>query len=135
MITLRRSYDVEAIAAIYRELWPSDAWPGNNEAWWLLRDGDEVVGFCSARQIQGEKTVFLSSAGIRKGVRGAGIQKRMIHTRIKWARSVGATHVITYTLWKNYPSLINLLRTGFRFYEPDYAWCGRKVHYYIKKII
>lgn len=131
MITIKRSRDQVAIREIFDALWgPEEEFPGFDDAWWLVRDAGKVVGFCSARYLADERIVFISSAGLAPSARGHGLQRRMIETRIRWAESKNARQVLTYTMLKNYPSMINLLRCGFKFYDPPYPWAGGDVHYY-----
>lgn len=53
----------------------------------------------------------------------------MINARVQWAREIGAESCVTYTRYDNHPSIVNLLRCGFKFYVPDYKWAG-DVHYF-----
>lgn len=61
------------------------------------------------------------------------MQRRMVHTRLAWARREGAVAAITYVLYENAASLVNLLRCGFRFYQPKSQFAG-DVHYLIKHL-
>jgi hypothetical protein len=54
----------------------------------------------------------------------------MIYTRIRWTKTTLADRVITYTSLKNYESMINLLKCGFRLYEPEIEYAGPEYHYF-----
>lgn len=103
----------------------------DGHTWWVvLDDAGEAVGYASAVYRSELGYVYLSRCMVMECARGNGLQKRLLRARVKWARSLGAQEVITYTLLKNYESLTNLLRFGFRFYEPTNAYLGPNVHYY-----
>ncbi len=102
---------------------------------WLLWESDTPVGFCTARTVLGDpQTVFLSRSGILPIARGKGLQRRMIDVRLRWAREIGATTVVTYVLYDNWASLINLIKKGFKFYSPGYRWAGKDVHYLMREL-
>lgn len=128
MYTIRRTEDIEEARELFKLAFPLDAWPGNDHEYWIARDArDAVVGFCSAIHQPQSNTVFLSSAAVIKSARGAGLQRRMIRVRTAWARKIGALSVVTYTVTRNYESMINLLKCGFRFDVPKNA--SNKFHY------
>lgn len=134
MIRIKRTQDIVTVFRLHWELFPGDLWEYNGEtACWLMYDDDEPIGFATADLIDGD-TVFLSRAGVVPGSQGNGLQKKLIRVREKWAKKQGASFLITYTTLQNYPTLINLLRTGYKFYSPEYPWVGNDVHYYIKEL-
>lgn len=78
--------------------------------------------------------MFLSRAGVFPWLSGRGLQRRMIRTRIKWAKKIGARYVVTYTTYDNHLSICNLIKCGFRFYVPEWKWAGPGVHYFMYEI-
>ena len=100
---------------------------------WLAWDDETPVGFCTTRVVDRD-TIFLSRSGVLPIARGANLQRRMIDVRLRWAREHGYQYAITYTLYDNWPSIINLIKKGFRFYHPAYPWAGRDVHYFRKEL-
>jgi GNAT superfamily N-acetyltransferase len=134
VVVLRRTEDIEFAKKMHAETFPADDWPGARGAHWVAWDGDKPVGYCSARPTRDGHGVYLTRAGVLPCARGRGLQRRMIATRVRWARSIGATFVCTYVLLQNYPSLVNLLRSRFAFYTPNWKWEGNDVHYMIKDI-
>ena len=120
------SPDTAANMALFRRGFHEDEWVGDHHTFWRVETtGGEVAGFCSAVVVPGESTVFLSSACVFRAYRGANLQRAMIRHRLRWAKRRGVTAVLTYTVEKNWPSAANLLREGFRVYEPAYPWVGK----------
>ena len=102
-----------------------------DHAWWVAVDKmGETVAYASAVYRPELGYVYLSRCMVLPKARGAKLQRRLLRVRIAWAKKQGADRVITYTLLKNYESLVNLVKAGFRFYEPDNDYVGKDVHYY-----
>lgn len=86
---------------------------------WLAKLDGKPVGFCSAYYHESLGCVFLSRAAVMTTANGLGLQRRMIRARVAWARTLaGCNRVVTYCAPRNYLSLVNLLRCGFKFYDP-----------------
>lgn len=131
MYRIRRTRNVTLARELHAKLLPDDTWVGDDHTFWIVEDSSGLaVGFCSAVYRPQLGYVYLSRAALDKSVRGAGLQRRMIRTRIAWAKAQGARKVITYTLLKNYSSITNLIRSGLRFDTPEEAWVGNDVHYF-----
>ena len=101
----------------------------DKEAFWVLWRGNKPAGFCSVADI-GDRTAYFTAAAIEPWARGGNLQRRMIRVRLQWARRNNLKTAITYTVPKNYPSIVNLIRSGFKFYDPEYAWAGKEMLYY-----
>jgi GNAT superfamily N-acetyltransferase len=129
MITLRQTDDLDEIRELHSLAFPGDDWVGDDHTFWIAKDGRKSVGFCSAVYRPERGYVFLSRAAVVEALRGTGLQRRMIRTRVNWARKQGAPRCITYTSPKNYPSMLNLIKCGFRFYEPETPYAGEHYHY------
>lgn len=127
---IERTEDLDLVRELHQLAMPDDRWVGDEHTFWVAKDeAGKPVGFCSAGHWPSLETVFLSRAAVAKDAQGHGLQRRMIRTRVAWARKLGAKRVVTYTLLKNYESMINLLKCGFRFYQPETEWAGPGVHY------
>jgi len=113
-----------------------DAVPGEDHTYWLLRDDSRTVGLTSAVYRPEKGYVFLSYAIIIPDCKVKGLQRKMIQHRLRWAKRQGAIYAVTYTLLKNYPSMINLLRCGFTLTKEPRGWpsLGQDVHYYEKQL-
>jgi GNAT superfamily N-acetyltransferase len=83
-----------------------------------------------ARKLRWENAVFLERAGVLPIAKGLGLQRRMVRVRERWAQEVGASCCLTYAIYSNYPSIINLLRCGYRFYRPQTKWGADRSHYF-----
>lgn len=135
-ISIGRSDDCTLIDRAHRELLGIPAEFGPNDVYWVARDtatGD-VIGFCGGHMIPEEKAVSLSSVAVFPAARGQRLQRRLMRVVERWAKRSGATCVITYTLLDNYPSIANIVRSNYNFYEPVWRWAGRDVHYFKKKL-
>lgn len=129
-ISLRITSDIDLIRELHSLAFPEDSWVGDDHTFWVARDSTgKPIGFCSAVYRPDSGYVFLSRAAVSLEARGSGLQRRMIRVRVAWAKRQGAATVITYTLLKNYESLVNLLKSKFRFYHPTEPWVGTQVHY------
>lgn len=85
--------------------------------WWLALEDSEPVGFGGLRLLNGS-TGFLCRAGVIPARRGHGLHKRLIVARIRYARRLGLSSLVTYTGDYNVPSTNALIRCGFRHYKP-----------------
>lgn len=114
----------------------SDQWPGDDHTYWTLVDGKTHVGLTSAVFRPEKGYVYLSYAIIMPSCQVKGLQRRLIRHRCNWAKRQGAIYVVTYTLLDNYPSMINLLRCGFKFAKHPREWLGYgpDVHYFEKQL-
>lgn len=120
MYTLRRTEDLDDVRELHNLTFPLDEWVGDDREFWIVRDADgQGVGFCAAMYQPSSNCVALDRAGVIDTAHGAGLQKRMIRARLRWARSLGATGAIAYCALRNYQSIANLLKCGFRFYSSE----------------
>lgn len=134
-ISLEMIEDVEEARSIHTLAFPDDLWAGDDHTYWKATDEDgKVVGFCSAIYWRERRAVFLSRAAAATRAQGQGLQRRMIKARVRWAMKEGAHRVVTYTALKNYESIVNLLKCGFRFYHPVKPWAGTNVHYFVLRM-
>jgi len=121
------------IQALHNLIFPNDELiaPTAMSMMWVGEDESGTpVAFCTARKLRWENAVFLERAGVLPLASGLGLQRRMIRLRERWAREIDATTCLTYTMLKNYASIVNLLRCGYRFYSPHSKWVGDRVHYF-----
>lgn len=117
MYTLSRSDDNSEARELHERLLPADVFAEDHEYWVVRDDQREAVGFCSAILRPTSNVVFLSLAAVAPEARGHGLQKRMIRARVRWAKRAGACGAVTYVAKRNYASMCNLLKCGFRFYN------------------
>ena len=84
---------------------------------WLVWEGEHAVGFAAAA-LDEDGDAYLSTAGLSPSCRGCGLQRKLINTRLEWARSMGCNIAYTYASRFNRASIVNLLKSGFDWYEP-----------------
>lgn len=105
--------------------------------YWVVYDDGKPVGFCGIHPcvLTGEPTVaFCSRSGILKKYRGKGLGGRMLDVRLRKARQMGMDSVITYTI-DNISSANNLISRGFRIYDPESQYGGKRGLHWIKEFI
>lgn len=131
-----RTCEEDEARALHDLAFPSDAWPVDvdpdveHKFWIAYAVGGRKLGFCSAVHFPDRGNVFLSRAAVVKAAQGTGLHRQMIFHRVMWSWAQGVDRVVTYTTLQNYPSIVNLLDSGFRFYRPDKPWVGKRVHYF-----
>ena len=112
---------------------PGDEFDLTGQLWLVWDESGTPVAFCAARKLKGEPGVFFNRSGVLPCANGQGLQRRMIHARLRWCKEIGAEYAITYTLHNNHASIVNLLKCGFRFDVPAWRWAGDS-HYFVKEI-
>lgn len=121
---IRRVEDDALCQAMHTLLFPHDDWEDADAYWVAFDERGGPAAFASARRLATEDGVFFTRAGVMPYARGAGLQRRLTHARLRWCREIGAQYALTYVLYDNHPSLMNLLRCGFRLYHPAHRWAG-----------
>jgi GNAT superfamily N-acetyltransferase len=121
--------DLEEARQLHSLSFKWDEWVGDDHTFWVAHRDGELVGFASAILWQHLNVVFLSRCAVVKSAKGAGVQRHLVRARVRWAKRLQVDAVETYVLLKNYGSMVNLLRCGFRFYRPKKMYVGSRVHY------
>jgi len=122
----RSAEDVAKAYALDRMILPDDEpYAMGSARWWLASVDGQTVAYAGAKALQGANAghVMLCRAGVLPCARGAGLQKRLIRARLRWAAGlerVGA--VVTYTVRDNVRSSNSLIACGFRLYTPAAPW-------------
>lgn len=100
----------------------------SNRDWWVIVDScTNIIAYCGCLYTDG--ICIFVRAWVSKWYRGKGIQRRMILTRLKAALNAGCSTTITYTTYDNYVSANNLIRCGFKLYNPANRYAGN-VNYF-----
>lgn len=133
VIRRAREDELDEILARDRVTLP-EAPPAPDSEWWGAWLGDELVGYAGARMLE-TGAYFLSRAGVAKPYRGNGIQKRLIHCRVRRARQLFAPRAVTYTVTFNAPSANSLIACGFRVVDPPVKWAGAHVIYWRRRLV
>lgn len=109
--------------------------------WWLVYDRDQwaqgvrkPVVFCGLTEATVTPgTGYLKRAGVLRGARGHGLQRKLITVRERKARKLGLTAMITDTT-DNPASANSLIRAGYRIFEPSYRWAFNHSIYWRKTL-
>lgn len=115
-VRVRRTKDVARVASIATACLPNDYFR-TGEAYWIAWDNKVPIGFCIASKDGEEGRHEL--AGVTQFSRGKGVQVKLIAVREAWMRKEGCTHAVTYVAPDNGPSLVNLLKSGYRIVGTD----------------
>lgn len=124
----------EAVAAnTWGKVASMDLWPKcPNGKHWICYDEDEPVGFASMKPLTRHEGWWeLTATGVLESHRGRGIQRALQRRMAGYIRRQKGKGIVTYTVLHNYPSMMNLLKSGFRFYWPAEPWVGDEVHYFM----
>ena len=131
---LRRTDDISKILILHARCFPGDDVEPATQHWLLEDEEGKPAGFCSAYRLTWENGIYLTRAGLLPRARGRGLQRRMIRTRLRWGRDIGADFAITYTSLDNGPSIANLIRSGFSVYQPADPWVDEPVLYFFRSL-
>lgn len=119
MYEIRRTTDIEAVKELHTKLFGKKCSLEGTDHWLVWETGKSYpVGFCSGRKSTVRDWYFLARAGILPEARGKNIQQRLVRTRERRARALGLVGCLTYVANWNSPSLINLLKLGYKQYDP-----------------
>lgn len=101
--------------------------------WWIAYHDREPVGFAGITPSTiGPGVGYLKRAGVLPAHRGHGLQRRLLKVRERKARELGWASIITDTT-DNVPSANNLIRAGYRLFEPQ-PWAFRSSLYWRKDL-
>lgn len=130
-----RAQHAETLRALHTLTFPND----DHEdylvgAWWIVWDNGEPVAFAGCRpSVTEDEVIYLSRCGVLASHRGRAIQRRLLQRRLDYARSLCAVACIS-TTYLNTPSANNLIRAGFRLYDPEAPWGSVGTCYWRKEI-
>ena len=126
---LIQTTDYQAIAAMDAVLFPGDTpvegW--ENITWWIGMEKGVPVCYCGVKDYS--DYAYLNRAGVMPSHRGQGFQRRMIATRLKWAKDRKLSAISDTTIW-NVRSSNNLIRAGFKLFNPSVPWGGEEAIYW-----
>lgn len=127
----------ETLRELHEECFVDSAHVPDFEAgqWWIAYTGKEAVGFAGVtKSPYAVDAGYLKRAGVRAKHRGQGLQRRLISTRERYARSQGWKWVVSDTAPFNCSSSNNLFRAGYELFLPDPPWFGSDWLYWRKRI-
>lgn len=129
--------DFEVLLELQRACLPADEpYDTTRGWWWLAYTPDEVpVGFAGLTETWADRRMgYLCRAGVIPAARGAGLQKRMIRARLRCARALGMTSLVTDTAAGNHASANSLIGCGFKIYEPATRWAAAGAIYWRRAV-
>lgn len=98
-------------------------------AWWLVymsdvltRNTDPIAFAGITACAQAKHHGYLKRTGVLQAHTGHGLQRRLIRMRESYARKLGWTTIITDTSRDSLPSSNNLIKAGYKLYEPETPW-------------
>jgi len=115
---------------------PGDTVYEPTHGWWYVAysQGMVPVGFAGiVPSIRWSDCGYLCRAGVLPTHRGHGLQKKFIRARVKKARQLGWSWVITDT-YDNPASANSLIPVGFRMFDPTKPWGADKTLYWRLKL-
>ena len=132
---IKQTDDVSLIQDMDQVCFPGESLPEADEAvWWVVLDEDgreaAYAGGIVDTYSPGVHDLFMNRAGVLPEYRGQGLQRRLIHTRYRFACREGYRSCYTYTVPFNYRSSNNLIRCGFTLWRPAWAWAGDEALYW-----
>jgi GNAT superfamily N-acetyltransferase len=131
------THRLDIIGEMHRKIFTTDELPKlHNTIHWLVFDNKKPIGFAILRELEGvnKGCFFLSRAGVLKAYRKQGLHRRLIRVRERYVARVGGGTILTYVALDNPASFCNLIRCGYRVYEPEYKYVGSDFLYFQKTI-
>jgi GNAT superfamily N-acetyltransferase len=102
--------------------------------WWLAYDNDVYVAFAGLVQSSyGPGIGYLKRTGVVEPYRGEGLHLRFLRVRERKAIKLGWQMLITDTT-SNPASANNLIKAGYRIFEPEYRWAFQNSIYWRKPL-
>jgi GNAT superfamily N-acetyltransferase len=102
--------------------------------WWIVYQAGVPVGFAALNaSLRWTKTGYLMRAGIVPAHQGRGLQRRLIRIRERKARQLGWEYMLSDTHY-NPASSNNLIKCGYKLYDPSVVWAFKASNYWIKKL-
>ena len=84
-----------------------------HQHWWVIFDSEgNEVGFGGAYH-NSDYEIYLGPTYILKSCRGFGLQRRLIKSRVDWAKRKNYQYAVSYVDATNVFSANNLIRSGF----------------------
>jgi len=125
-----------ALARLQKQCLPYDT-PSDTTSgyWWLIYpQGDVPVGFAGlVPSLRWGDCGYLCRAGVLPSHRGQGLQKKLIQARVKQARKLGWSWLVTDT-YNNPASANSLISTGFKMFGPSKPWGATGTLYWRYKL-
>lgn len=80
---------------------------------WVVLDDATIAAYSTVYETE-PGVLSLRGCQVARKYRGLGLQRRLLRVRLRYARRHGMRMARTYVAVDNAPSLVNVLRVGFR---------------------
>ncbi len=94
-------------------------WGTNHQTWassqswlWVVFDESEWVAYGNM-YVYGQEQVCVGPTFVKRDYRGQGLQVKLLKRRLRFAKKLGYKTVYSCTYMNNFPSINNLIKTGF----------------------
>lgn len=133
LYSIRKTNDWKGISKINNQHFCEPIEYTENSQAWLVWHNGFVVGFCTVEILEAN-ICYLTRAAVDPLHQNKGIHSRMLKVREQFAKRMECNKIITYVSKPNIKSLIGLVRAGYQFYYPEYAYVGNDYYYFLKEL-
>jgi GNAT superfamily N-acetyltransferase len=118
-VEIKQVKDIFAVdKSLTKHLWEywqitQDNWLSPQSYWFVIFDGDEWIAYGAAR-VHNITSIYLGPTYVKENYRGQGLQVKLIKRRIRLAKRLGHTKVISSTFTNNFASINNLIECRFK---------------------
>jgi len=133
-VDIRKESVQDKLSALQKICLPHDQpYDTNFGSWWIATENGVDIGFAGlVRTVSWSDCGYLCRAGVVPNSRGQGLQKKLIHVRVRQAKALGWNWVVTDTRL-NPASANSLISCGFKMFEPSKPWGCKDTLYWRKR--
>jgi len=134
-VDIRKESVQDKLSALQKICLPHDhPYDTNFGSWWIATENGVDIGFAGlVRTVSWSDCGYLCRAGVVPNSRGQGLQKKLIHVRVRQAKALGWNWVVTDTT-DNLASANSLIATGFKLFQPTKPWGFKNTLYWRRKL-
>jgi len=134
-VDINRPEIKKLLKELQKECLPYDkALDAHKGYWWVVYFKGQAVAFAALNSsYRWDKTGYLMRAGVVLDHQGQGLQRRLIKIRERKARQLGWEYMLSDTHY-NPASANNLIKCGYKMYEPSAPWSFKAACYWRKKL-
>jgi GNAT superfamily N-acetyltransferase len=134
-VDIRKQSSQDKLSRLQKVCLPFDTpYDTNFGSWWIASQDGVDIGFAGlVRTVSWIDCGYLCRAGVVPTARGQGLQKKLIHVRLRQAKTLGWKWVITDTT-DNPASANSLIATGFKLFQPTKPWGFKNTLYWRRKL-
>ena len=130
---IRQTHNITEIIDLHNKCLPDDEpYEHENNFYWIGKDQDKPCCFAVATVLK-DGIIFLSRSGVLPAYRGLRFHRRLIKVREMFAEKNDFRCIITYVKHNNPSSFASLIKLDYQVYDPEWAYAGSDVVYFIKR--